>query len=386
MKIARVESFVVSQSLESPFAFSQWEYASRSVALVRITAEDGLYGWGEGYGPASVVKAGIDLLAGLVVGRDALETATIWQSLYLRTLDYARSGTLAASVSAIDVALWDLKGKLLGQPVHVLLGGRRRTRVKVYATGMYFTAGGDLAEKLAAEARGYVAQGFPAVKMKVGHSPAQDARNVAAVRAAIGPGPDLMIDANHGYGRREARELCARVEEHRIAWFEEPLSPEDYEGYRELRGRTSIPLAAGECEYWVHGCKRLLDQPCVDLIQPDICAAGGLTEMQRIVALARAHHVDLTPHCWGTGIAFAAALHLTATLDVLPGRLLAAEPVLEMDRTENPLRDRLTRPCFQAQDGTVEVPSRPGLGIDVDPRLLETFLVRPRARRTPRRP
>lgn len=375
-KIRKIDCYVVEQQLEQSFAFSQWAYARRTICLVRIEAEDGSYGWGEGYGPAAVVKAGIELLKPLVVGRDPLATSTIWQTLYLRTLDYARSGVLTASLSAIDVALWDLKGKLLGQPVHVLLGGKRRDRVRVYATGMYFTEGGDLAAKLAREAEGYAAQGFTAMKMKVGHSLAQDGKNVRAVRAAIGPEIALLIDANHAYNRSEARALCRAVEPSDIGWFEEPLSPEDYVGYAELRQQTSIPIAAGECEYLVHGFKRLLEARCVDLAQPDACAAGGLTEMQRIIALARAHNVDLTPHCWGTGIGFTVGLHLASTLDVTPGRLLGAEPLLEMDRSENPLRDRLTRPRFEVKDGTVGVPDAPGLGIEVDPDLLEQFTVR----------
>ena len=374
--IKNIESYVVEQQFEQPFTFSQWAYARRTICLVKIVAEDGTYGWGEGYGPARVVKAGIDLLKPLVIGCDPLATSAIWQTLYLKTLDYARSGVLTASISAIDVALWDLKGKLLGQPVHILLGGKRRDTVRVYATGMYFTDGGDLAAKLAREAEGYATQGFGAMKMKVGHSLAQDVKNVRAVRAAIGPGIALMIDANHAYNRSEARALCRAVEPLEIGWFEEPLSPEDYAGYAELRQQTDIPIAAGECEYLVHGFKRLLEGQCVDIAQPDACAAGGLTEMQRIVALVRAHNVDLTPHCWGTGIGFTVGLHLASTLDATPGRLIATEPLLEMDCTENCLRDRLTQPRFEVKDGAVAVPDAPGLGIDVDPGLLEQFAVR----------
>ncbi len=372
-RITSLDCHVVEQQLAEPFTFSQWAYATRTVCLVRMVADDGTYGWGEGYGPAAVVKAGVEWLKPLVIGRDPLASSTIWQAMYLRTLDYARSGVLLASLSAIDVALWDLKGKLLGQPVHVLLGGKRRDTVRVYATGMYFTEGGDLAAKLAREAEGYAAQGFTAMKMKVGHSFAQDVRNVRAVRAAIGPDLALMIDANHAYNRSEARALCRAVEPIGIGWFEEPLSPEDYTGYAELRRQTDIPIAAGECEYLVHGFKRLLEGQCVDIAQPDTCAAGGLTEMQRIVALVRAHNVDLTPHCWGTGIGFAVGLHLASTLDVTPGRLIGPEPLLEMDRTENPLRDRLTLPRFEVKGGAVAVPDAPGLGIEVDPALLEQF-------------
>ena len=364
--VAQVESYVLRQTLEEPFYFSQWEQHDRAVCVVKLTTASGLTGWGEGYGPAGVVQAGVRWFTPLVVGQDPLHSAAVWQTLYRRSLDYARRGVLLAALSAIDIALWDLKGKLLGQPVAVLLGGPRRDKVRVYATGMYFRHGVDLPTVLAEEARGYVEQGFKAVKMKVGLGVAEDTAHVRAVRAAIGPDVALMMDANHAYARSEAAALARAVEDQQIGWFEEPISPEDYEGYRELRQRTTIPIAGGECEYLTHGFRHLAVNQCVDIAQPDIGAAGGLTEVQRIAALMQTFGANVTPHCWGTGIAFAAALHFAATLDPIPGRLRQPEPLLEMDRTENPLRARLTVPPFAVEDGAVTVPTAPGLGVEVD--------------------
>lgn len=373
MNIAKIETFIVKQDLEQPFYFSQWEYASRQVCLVKITAEDGTYGWGEGYGPAKIVQAAIEFFVPLVVGQDPLNVETIWHTMYRRSFDYARRGVFLAGLSAIDVALWDLRGKILGQPVSILMGGRRREKVKVYATGMYFADGINLEKALAEEALTYARQGYKAIKMKVGLGVKEDLKHIRAVRKAIGPDIELMVDSNHAYSRSEALSLVRKIEELDITFFEEPLSPEDYEGYRELRFRTEIPIAAGECEYLTAGFKHLVAGQCVDIAQPDICAAGGLTEVKRIVALANTFAVNVIPHCWGTGIAFAAGLHLVSTLDAVPGRLRMPEPMLEMDRTENPLRDRLTQPCFEAVGGMVPVPTEPGLGVDVDPDLLEKF-------------
>ncbi len=373
MKILSVEAFVVSQKLDAPFSFSQWSYDQRSVCLTRVKVEDGTVGWGEGYGPASVVKSGVEMLAPSIIGMNAMEIGRIWQHMYLKTLDFSRSGVLLASISSIDIALWDLKGKLLEQPVHSLLGGKRRDRIQVYATGMYFTEGGNLQQKLADEAQSYVDQGFKRLKMKVGHSLAQDRRNVESVRTAIGDEVGLMVDANHAYDFKEARELGLVLEDQNIAWFEEPLSPEDYAGYRRLRRSLKVPIAAGECEYLVYGFKRLFERECVDIAQPDICGTGGLTEILRITALARSFHIELAPHCWGTGIAFAAGLHFVSTLDSMPGRVFNREPVLEMDRTENPLRDKLIQPVFKPEDGFVQMSDQPGLGIEIDPDLLEEF-------------
>ncbi len=373
MRIARVETYVAEQGLETPFFFSQFGFDRRQICLVKVMAEDGSYGWGEGYGPAGVIQAGVEYLAPLVIGEDPLGVEAIWNKMHLRSLDYARRGVLVASMSAIDIAIWDLRGKLLGQPVSVLLGGRRREKVKVYATGMYFVDTEDLTGKLVDEAKSYVAGGFKALKMKVGLGVETDLRHVRAVRQAIGREVELMVDANHAYSRSEARSFAGQIEELDISFFEEPVSPEDYEGYRELRGRTTIPIAGGECEYLLAGFRHLLSNQCVDIAQPDICGAGGLTETKRIATLARAFQTNVLPHSWGTGIAFAAGLHLVSTLDPVPGRLRMPDMMLEMDRSENALRDNLTSPQFQVEDGYVAVPKAPGLGVDVNHDQLARF-------------
>ena len=373
MKIERIETYIAEQRLETPFYFSQFGFDRRQVCLVKIMAADGSYGWGEGYGPAGVIQAGIEYLAPQVIGEDPLHVEAVWSKMYRQSLDYARRGVLVAAISAVDIALWDLRGKQLNQPASVLLGGRRRDKIKVYVTGMYFTAADDLPGKLIDEAKTYVDQGYQAVKMKVGLGVAQDVRHVRALRLAIGEEIDLMVDANHAYSRSEALSFARQVEPLNIRFFEEPLSPEDYEGYRELRQRTDIPIAGGECEYLMAGFRHLLTNQCVDIAQPDICAAGGLSEVKRIAALANAFQTNIIPHSWGTGIAFAAGLHLVSALDVVPGRLRMPPPLLEMDRSENPLRDQLTTPLFQVEDGAVAVPTAPGLGVDVDADMLARF-------------
>jgi len=373
MKIERIETYVVEQELDTPFYFSQFEFRSRQICMVKVIAADGSYGWGEGYGPATVVKAGVEFLAPLVLGEDPLQVEAIWSKMHLRALDYARRGVLVAAISAIDIALWDLRGKLLGQPVSTLLGGRRREQVMVYATGMYFTETDDLTSKLVEEARLYAAQGFRALKMKVGLGVETDVTHVRAVRAAIGADVQLMVDANHAYSLSEALSFARQIEELDIGFFEEPVSPEDYEGYRELRQRISIPVAGGECEYLLAGFRQLLSRRCVDIAQPDICGAGGLTETKRIAALAYAFQTNVLPHSWGTGIAFAAGLHLVSTLDIVPGRLRMPEAMLEMDRSESALRENFTAPKFALEDGRVRVPDAPGLGVDVDPEYLAQY-------------
>ena len=374
MVIKKIEPFIVTHQLSRNFFFSQWTYDTRSICLVRITTDDGIHGWGEGYGPSSLVKAGIEYFKPVVLGENALQEEKIWQKMYLHSLDFARRGVLLAALSAIDIALWDIKGKALKQPVSVLLGGRKREQVKPYATGLYFSNEEKLSDKLAEEAVSYKELGFEAIKMKVGLGLKKDIKNVEAVREAIGSDIELMVDANHAYSYREAFQLALSMEKYDISWFEEPVSPENYDCYVQLRNKTNIPVAGGECEYLRTGFMNLFRPRCVDIAQPDICAAGGLTEVKKILSLAQTYGIDFVPHTWGTGIALSAALHLQCNQDIMPGRLYESEPFVEFDRTENPLRDELVSPKFDIENGRLVVPDQPGLGVDIEDDMLSKYL------------
>jgi D-galactarolactone cycloisomerase len=374
MKITKIETFVLTDKLKNSFFFSQWEYSERNICIVKVTTDSGLYGWGEGYGPAFVLEQGIKLLEPILIGKNPLENESLWFNMYRRVLDYARRGVLVASISAIDIALWDIKGKFFNSPVHLLLGGKLRSIITPYATGLYFSRSNELPELLADEATKYVKEGFKAIKMKVGLSIKQDVENVIKVRKAIGYDVKLMVDANHAYSLREAIELSKLIEPYNIAWFEEPVSPEFYKHYNELRSRTSIPIAGGECEYLRYGFHHLLESRSVDILQMDICSCGGLTEAKRISTLASTYGIEIVPHTWGTGIAIHAALHLISNLEELPGRLFAPESYIELDRTENGIRENLTLPKLTMNAGEIQVPDRPGLGIEINEEVLYSFL------------
>ncbi|WP_298488208.1 mandelate racemase/muconate lactonizing enzyme family protein [uncultured Maribacter sp.] len=373
MKIKSIESFILADKLKESFYFSQWEYSERRICIVKVTSTTGHVGYGEGYGPASIIKAGIEHLTPFVVGQNPLETETIWSTMYRRSLDFARSGVLVSAISAIDVALWDLKGKILEQPVHMLLGGKKRDNIQPYATGMYFTHGGDMPKKLAEEAKTYVKKGYKAMKMKVGLTIEEDIENVKQIREAIGSKVKLMIDANHAYNLREAIELANAVEKYNISWFEEPISPEYYDQYAELRSKTTIPISGGECEYLRYGFQRLLKSNSVDIVQPDICATGGLTEAKKIATLASVYGAEVVPHTWGTGIAISAALHFISNLDDLPGRMKPSPCHIEYDRTENGLRDELITTKMVCKDGEIKISDDPGLGFEFNEDALEKY-------------
>lgn len=373
MKIKSIESFIISDKLNKSFYFSQWEYSERKICIVKITSDTGHVGWGEGYGPATIIQAGIKHLTPFVLDQNPLETETVWSIMYRRTLDFSRSGVLVSAMSAIDVALWDLKGKILEQPVYRLLGGKKRDTILPYATGMYFRKSDMLSYDLISEARSYVDHGFKAMKMKVGLGIKEDTQYVKKIREAIGPDVKLMIDSNHAYNLREAVELAKAVESYDIYWFEEPISPEYYDQYAELRTKTTIPIAGGECEYLRYGFQKLLKSNSVDIIQPDICAAGGLTEAKKIAVLASVYGVEVVPHTWGTGIAISAALHFMCNFDILPGRLKSPCAYFEYDRTENRLREELTYSDMKVVDGEVRISDAPGLGFEMNEDALYRF-------------
>jgi D-galactarolactone cycloisomerase len=217
--------------------------------------------------------------------------------------------------------------------------------------------------------------GFNAVKMKVGLGIKFDIKNIITVRKAIGENTCLMVDANHAYSLREAKQLIVMMENLNIYWFEEPILNEDYEGYAELRKLSKIPIVGGECEYLKFGALEMLSKRCVDIFQPDTGACGGITEVKNMMTLAKAFHTNLTPHTWGTGIAIAANLQLMSNLDTVPHRMILPEPMMELDCSPNRLRDEILVENFRFVDGYMIVPEKPGLGININEENVKKFLI-----------
>lgn len=365
MKITAVNVHPMSAPIREPFAFSQARVGTRVALLVEIETDEGIVGWGEGYGPPRLLAAVVENYAELLVGADPLAGEAVWEALYNRLRDHGQKGVVIQGLSAVDIALWDIRGKAFGVPVHRLMGGPLRTEVQAYATGLYLKDWADPAIGLAEEAAGYVDEGFRAMKLKVGFGIDHDVRMTDAVRAAIGEQPALMIDANHGYDAVSAIALGRCVEHHRIGWFEEPVPPEDLRGYREVKAALSIPVAGGECEFTRFGFRDILAERMFDVVQPDTCAAGGLSECKKIADMAAAFGVRYVPHVWGTGIAIASALQLLAVVPRNPPGLYPNEPILEFDQSEHPFRFEVT-PRLRHENGIVRIPTGPGLGVEVD--------------------
>jgi D-galactarolactone cycloisomerase len=320
MKITKIRTHVLQAALSQPFAYSRAWYDTRTAMLVEIETDAGLIGWGECYGPARMTAAVVDSVARWLIGEDPLRTDVLWQMIYGRLRDHGQKGVVIQGLSGIDIALWDIKGRHFGVPVHRLLGGAQRMEVQAYATGLYRRKSGDPLRYLAEEAAGYVAEGFRAVKLKVGFGVEEDAAVTRSVREAIGPDVALMVDANHAYDAVAAISLGRRIEQCDIGWFEEPVPPEDVAGYRSVKAALSIPIAGGECEFTRFGFRDLFVSRALDVVQPDTCAAGGLSECKKIADMAEAFGIRYNPHVWGTGIAIAASLQLLAVLPSPPNR------------------------------------------------------------------
>jgi len=379
MRITGIETHVLVGNLEGKsFGWSQRVTGTRQAALCVISTDAGIQGLGEAFyfgGPATVVSTLMrDGLGPLLLGCDPMDTSVIWDRLYNWTRDQGQKGLTISALSAIDIALWDIKGQALGVPVYTLLGGAYRHKARVYATGLYEPQGvPSIPAALVEEALGYKQAGFCGMKLKVGYDLRTDLSYIRAIREAIGPNLLLMVDANHAYNASEAIRLARGMEPYDVYWFEEPVPPEDLDGYLEVKRHAAMLIAGGECEYTRYGFRELINRRAVDVLQPDLCACGGFSEMQKIIAMAAAANLPVIPHVWGTSVGLSAALQLFAALPHFPERRFPAEPLFEYDRSPHPFRDGVTRERFAMRDGYLEIPDRPGLGVTLDLDFVRRF-------------
>lgn len=387
MKITAVHSHVLQYDLPEELGYSQQYYARRTAHLVEVQTDDGITGWGECFGPGNVALAnkGIveKVIQPMVLGEDPLDRDVIWHKVYNLLRDHGQKGMPMQALSGVDIALWDIAGKVAGLPLHKLIGGAHRDRVRAYGYGMMLKreSVADHVARFRDEAAAILDMGFTATKMKVGLGPRDDVRLCQAVAEAVGDRGLFMVDANHCYTTSDAFHVGRALEELGAYWFEEPVAPEDLDGYRELRAGLKVNISGGEAEFNRWGWRQILENRGLDIAQPEVCALGGVSEYLRVLALCHAHFTPVINHVWGSAIAVATNLHLLAAMPPLPGGLNPWEPMLEFDTTDNRFRDDLlTEPLnIQAQvaagDGTVAVPTGPGLGVTPDRDFLKHYEV-----------
>ncbi|KAA0971180.1 mandelate racemase/muconate lactonizing enzyme family protein [Aureimonas fodinaquatilis] len=361
MKIIQVNAIPLSMPI-APGEHRTWwgDYPSISIVLVEVVTDEGIKGYGEGlarYCPQSYAMLVEKLLAPQYIGKDPFEVESLWQRAF-RSHSGKSGGMLMEAISAIDIALWDIMGKALNQPIHRLLGTCGRTEVDAYASSISWNAEDKAAEQVEAATR----QGFKMIKVKLG-APADDAIAwCRKVRDMVRPDIKLCADANFAYSLDEAIKVANALHELDFYWFEEPLIPEDIDGYKRLRTASPMMIVAGESEHTSFGARELIASRSVGMIQPDCTRAGGITETRKIANTAYAFNVGYAPHIGGGGAVSAAAnLQLSAAMPnfvifesmIFPSALrdeLATEPVGSID----------------LKTGKVNVPQGPGLGIELD--------------------
>jgi L-rhamnonate dehydratase len=347
------------------FAFHGW-------LVAEVFTDDGLVGLGNAALAPQATKQVIDLyLKPLLIGQDPWDIERLWQHMYRRTMAFGRKGIGMVAISALDIALWDVLGKSAKQPVFRLLGGRTKTRIPVYASRLYATELG----KLAAEAKRYKDQGYRAMKLRFGWGPADGAhgmqRNVELVRTvreSIGDDIDLMADAYMGWNLDYAKRMLPLLEPFHLRWLEEPVIPDDVQGYAQLKSYSRIPIAGGEHEFTLYGFRDLLEARAVDYIQFDTNRVGGITQARKIAALAEAYSVPVIPH--------AGQMHnYHVVMASLNSPMAEYFPRVDVE-VGNELFWYIFRGEPSAKGGSIDLDDNvPGLGLTIDEAGLERFEV-----------
>jgi L-alanine-DL-glutamate epimerase-like enolase superfamily enzyme len=371
MKITAVEAIY----LRLPQVKEQCD-SGQDALIVQVHTDAGITGIGEVDSAPMAAKGAIEGpfshttacgLAQLVIGEDPFETEYLWHKMYRGNIYGGRRGVGMHAMSGIDMALWDIKGKALGQPIWKLLGGGFHKNIRAYASSLFGATPSETGER----ARRFRDRGFSAVKFgwePMGRDEQTDIALVREARKGLGEDADLMIDAGLVWDAKTAIQRARAFSEQRIYWLEEPLMPDDYEGYRKLSEATEVRIAAGEEESNRQSFLQLMDQGKIDVVQVDLTRVGGFTEAMKVASLAVDRGLPVVNHGFTTYINVAAALHF---LNSIPNSFIL-EFVVEEETT---LRDFITRRKIEARDGYLEIPCEPGLGVELDLAAIEKYRV-----------
>src|SRR5215472_17203153 len=385
MKIVDIRTIALSYRCDPPYGSGGGMQARRGSLLVEIETDERVIGIGEaGVGGGATRDVIEKVLRPMLIGEDPLLIEGLWQKMFARTRQFGRRGVVMNAISGIDIALWDIAGKIAKLPLYRLFGACR-DRVEAYASGGFYQEGKGV-DDLAGEAEGYRARGFKGMKMKVGRNPStqthlrhlvdsaevcevqpeEDLARVAAVRRALGPKAKLMVDVNCAWSPAMAIEMGRALEPYKLYWIEEPVATDDIDGSARVAAALATAIAGYETELGLYGFRELIARAAVDIVQPDVAWAGGFSECRRIAALAAAHHLMVAPHAFSSAVTLAATLHFAASI---PNGL-----VVEFDQNPNGLRDELLKqPLAIDGNGMLPLPERPGLGIELDPAAIDRY-------------
>lgn len=360
IRISDVIAHPLTQKLPQPTVTSWGKYTDVSIVLVEVRTDAGITGVGEAlarFSPKAYCELIESSLKPRLVGGNPTDIMGHWRSMR-RSLSGRSGGILFEAIAGVDIALWDILGKVAGLPIYRLLGGVGRQEVPVYAASVNW--GSD--EFMDAELDRYLEKGFPRIKVKVANPVKEACKRVERLRKRAGDGIELCVDANWAYTLEEAVELGRALTDNNYFWFEEPLRPEDEGGYEELHRRCATPLAAGESNYTLDQAMRLVANRTLSFLQPDVARSGGITETRRMAEFAAAHDVQYAPHIGMSGIICeTASVHLAAAMPNLRA--------MECETDSSPFKTAITGAAPGAdrqKNGMLPVPTGPGLGIEVD--------------------
>jgi L-alanine-DL-glutamate epimerase-like enolase superfamily enzyme len=390
VRITEISTLKLRYTVPTPMADAIHFMPERNVLLVQVATDDGLVGLGEcaAYGGSldSMKRVVLDDLRPSLLGEDPFRVERLWSRMARRSHQRGTTGMLLQAISGVDTALWDLIGQATRTPLYRLLGGYRDTLDAYASAGFY--AGGKGPQELAAEVSGYAERGFRAVKIKVGRNPDvllnplpdmwasdyatvsldEDVERVRAARQAIGPKVRLAIDANNAWTPSVAIQFMRRVADQDIYWFEEPVATDDHAGSAEVARAIDAPVAGYETATGLSQFRDLILTRAVDIVQPDVIWTGGITACKKVAALAEAHGLPVIPHVFSSAVAAVANAHFIASIP--------NGSWLEFDQNPNPLRDELfVEPIAPGRDGVFRLPDRPGLGVTLNPDVVDRYRV-----------
>jgi L-rhamnonate dehydratase len=383
MKIASVELFVLkSPGLYNNAAAAEEPLGPTYMGLVKVTTDTGICGYSDMETCAGVAKACVDAprwsqdagmecfdgLASLLAGENPLEVERLWYRMYRGSIYYGRRGVAIQAISAIDIALWDICGKVYGQPVCILLGGKWRDKVRAYGSTLFRPTPAAMKEAV----KQYIAGGFTAVKFGwgvFGRDMSTDIKLVEAAREELGTRRDLLVDTGWFVERtpKEAIQVVRALEPFQPYLIEELLHPEDYDGYRQVAEAVETRIACGEQEATEWGFQELIERGRVDVLQPDLTRCGGFTVARKIVHMAERANRLVIPHSWSSDLLTAASLHLAA--------FQRRAPFIEFSTSQGPLSRLLVKDRLRMEDGFLRVPEAPGLGIEVNDAIVNQYRI-----------
>jgi len=374
LKITDVETIPLSYRYKKS---ERWKWSGgtklqRNAVITKVSTNENINGLGEigesSYLPLSIGKIVNEQFKDMLVGENPLNIELLWKKMYNRSSQFGRKGVIISVISGLEIALWDIMGKYFNEPVYKLLGGSYRNKIRAYAS-----AGMDKnIDKIIEEVKHYEKIGYKGIKIRIGEQEiSKDIKKVKEIRESLNIETDLMVDAGQCYVDKpwnfnKALKVCRELENLNLLWIEEPLHPDDTEGYIRLNSKIDIPIAAGENEYTKEGFRNLITKRALDIAQPDVTHSGGILECKKIAALAESFHIDCAPHIFAGGIGLMANMHfIISTPNIL---------IMEHDRTYNPLREKLLLQKPKFKEGFLYLDEEiPGLGVKLTEEVKSEF-------------